>query len=320
MFLIVILAVIGAVALALFLIDSLWSFLEFITSYLMPYFLPTEVQTLTKRFGTWAAVTGCTDGIGKEYAKELAMRGLNIVLISRNETKLKNVAKEIEQESSVKTKIIVADFSKGAEVYRHIEEELKDIPLGILVNNVGTQYEYPTRLCEVPQSKVWELINVNVGAVTTMTRLVLPGMMARGRGAVVNMSSASELQPLPLMAVYAATKAYVRSLTLAVREEYAPRGIYIQHLSPLFVNTKMNEFSARLGRGGLLVPDARTYARHAISALGRVSNTTGYWLHGLQYFIMGIGPEWLRIKVGLIMNEGFNREYMEVARNELTQQ
>lgn len=74
------------------------------------------------------------------------------------------------------------------------------------VNNVGKQYDYPMMLCEVPTSQAWEIINVNVGAVTTMTRMVLPGMVARGRGAVVNVSSGSELQPLPLMAIYAATK------------------------------------------------------------------------------------------------------------------
>jgi 17beta-estradiol 17-dehydrogenase / very-long-chain 3-oxoacyl-CoA reductase len=74
------------------------------------------------------------------------------------------------------------------------------------VNNVGLNYEYPMPVCEVPPAKAWELINVNVGAVTGMSRLVLPGMVARGRGALVNVSSGAELQPLPLMTIYAATK------------------------------------------------------------------------------------------------------------------
>lgn len=74
------------------------------------------------------------------------------------------------------------------------------------MNNVGVQYDYPMPLCELPISKAWEIINVNVVAVTTMTRMVLPGMVERGKGAIVNVSSGSELQPLPLMAVYAASK------------------------------------------------------------------------------------------------------------------
>lgn len=75
---------------------------------------------------------------------------------------------------------------------------------------------------------------------------------------------------------------YVRNFTFAVREEYAPQGIHVQHLSPLFVSTKMNTFSQKLLDGNLLVPDATTYARSAVCTLGRVHTTTGYWLHGVQ--------------------------------------
>lgn len=114
------------------------------------------------------------------------------------------------------------------------------------MNNVGRQYEYPMYLGEVPESELWDIINVNVGATTLMTRLVIDDMKKRGRGAVVNVSSGSELQPLPLMTVYAATKVYVRSFSEALRAEYSRFGVTVQHLSPLFVNTKMNAFSHRL--------------------------------------------------------------------------
>lgn len=83
---------------------------------------------------------------------------------------------------------------------------LDDLGIPFPVNNVGQQYEYPMPLCELPAAQAWEIINLNVVAVTSMTRMLLPSMVARGRGAVVNVSSGSELQPLPLMAVYAATK------------------------------------------------------------------------------------------------------------------
>jgi len=76
----------------------------------------------------------------------------------------------------------------------------------ISVNNVGMQYLYPMYITEVPESTVWDLVNVNVGATTHMTKLVLPGMQKRKRGAIVNVSSSAELQPMPLLAVYAATK------------------------------------------------------------------------------------------------------------------
>ncbi|KAL4705881.1 hypothetical protein ACJJTC_002762 [Scirpophaga incertulas] len=165
-------------------------------------------------------------------------------------------------------------------------------------------------VCEVPPEKVWELINVNVGAVTCVSRLVLPGMAARGAGVLVCVSSGAELQPLPLMAIYAATKAYVRSLAAAVRSEYGARGVRVQLLSPYFVATKINAFSARLVRGHALVPDAAQYARSAAAALARADHTTGFWLHGLQYFFVSLAPEWARIKIGHFMNQQFRDEYL----------
>lgn len=83
-----------------------------------------------------------------------------------------------------------------------------------LVNNVGMQYLYPMYMTEVPESTVWDLINVNVGATTHMTKIVLPGMQERKRGAIVNVSSSAELQPMPLMTVYAATKVEIATALL----------------------------------------------------------------------------------------------------------
>ena len=114
------------------------------------------------------------------------------------------------------------------------------------MNNVGKQYSYPMYVGEVPEDELWDIINVNVGATTLMTRLIIPDMQKRGKGAIVNVSSGSELQPLPLMTVYAATKIYLRSFSEALRAEYEKFGITVQHLTPLFVNTKMNAFSDRL--------------------------------------------------------------------------
>lgn len=99
---------------------------------------------------------------------------------------------------------------------------------------------------EVPEDELWGIINVNVGAVTLMTRMLIGSMQKRGKGAIVNVSSGSELQPLPLMTVYAATKIYVKSFSDALRAEYSRFGITVQHLAPLFVNTKMNAFSHKL--------------------------------------------------------------------------
>lgn len=79
------------------------------------------------------------------------------------------------------------------------------------MNNVGRQYTYPMYLGEVPQQELWDILNINIGATTMMTRLILPQMQERKQGAIVNVSSGSELQPLPLMTVYAASKVYYQA-------------------------------------------------------------------------------------------------------------
>ncbi|XP_076246625.1 inactive hydroxysteroid dehydrogenase-like protein 1 [Calliopsis andreniformis] len=278
---------------------------------LMPL-LDRKPLDLRTKFGEWAVVTGSTDGIGKAYAKELATRGINLVLISRNLEKLEKTRNEILQDNpKIEVKVLVADFSKGKEAFEKLAEQLKDVPVGILVNNVGIQYSYPMYLGEVPENELWDIINVNVGATTMMTRLLIGQMQKRGKGAIVNVSSGSELQPLPLMTVYAATKLYIRSFSDALRAEYSRFGLTVQHLTPFFVNTKMNAFSNRLQVSSVFLPDPVTYAKNAVATLGKIDSSTGYWGHGIQKMLTIIPPVQIRTKIGQFLNEGFRQDYFK---------
>ncbi|KAH8271840.1 hypothetical protein KR044_007680 [Drosophila immigrans] len=251
--------------------------------------------SLKERFGDWAAVTGSSDGIGKEYAKELARQGINVVLIARNEEKLKAVAKEISAESKVETKIIVADFTKGEAVYEHIERELSDKPVSILVNNVGMGL--PGGMLKCTKEQAQQLIDTNVVAVSQLSRYFFKRMRdAKIKGAIVNVSSGTELQPLPYGALYAASKAYNRSLTIALRCEAAPFGIHVQLLSPNFVVTKINNYSKRIMKGGLFIPSAETYARSAVAQLrDGVDETPGYLWHHVQNAVTLMVPWRVRL-------------------------
>lgn len=198
-----------------------------------------------------AVVTGATDGIGKQYCKELASHGLNILLISRTEKKLIDVAQEIGKQSlnvklllrrsrsalsapnaefhqfhlflrlspsestyPVKTKYIVADFGHEKSIYENIKQQMQLLDVGILINNVGRMYDFPDELSNISEDLLWQIMNINVGAVTMMTRMVIPQMKANKRGIIVNISSGSECQPAPMMAVYGATKVFVKNFTL----------------------------------------------------------------------------------------------------------
>ncbi|KAL6444121.1 hypothetical protein ACFW04_001810 [Cataglyphis niger] len=267
---------------------------------------------LRTKFGEWTVVTGSTDGIGKAYAKELAKRNINLILISRNLEKLESTKEEILLiNPNIEVKVITADFTEGENAFIKIRSQLQDIPIGILVNNVGKFYEYPMYVGEVPEKELWDIINVNVGATTLMTRLVIGEMQKRGRGAIVNISSGSEFQPLPLMTVYAATKTYVKSFSDALRAEYSKYGITVHHLSPFFVSTKMSMFSHRFQVPSLFVPDATTYARNAIAILGKMDSSTGYWPHSIQKFIILASPVWLRTKIGQIINKKLRQDYFQ---------
>lgn len=143
-------------------------------------------------------------------------------------------------------------------------------------------YDCPDELAHIPAHLIWDIVHINVGAVTMMTRLLVEDMKRRGRGAIVNVSSGSEMQPMPYMAVYAATKVYVRHFTLAMQHELRQYGIRVQLLSPMFVRTKMNEFSSTVMAGNVFIPEVRAYTRSAVCSLGKSDASTGYWAHGVQ--------------------------------------
>ncbi|XP_034667785.1 hydroxysteroid dehydrogenase-like protein 1 [Drosophila subobscura] len=245
-----------------------------------------ERPSLKERFGEWAAITGSSDGIGKEYAKELARQGINVVLIARNQEKLQAVVREIESESKVQTKIVIADFTKGAEVYQHIEKELASLPIAILVNNVGIGH--PAPIHKWTQESTQNIIETNIMAVSQLSRHFFQRMKAEKiKGAIVNVSSGTEHQPLPYGAYYAASKAYNRSFTLALQCEAAPYGIHVQLLSPDFVVTKINSYSRAIMKGGLFIPPADVYARSAVNQLrDGVDETPGYLWHHVQTSVM----------------------------------
>ncbi|ALC39791.1 CG13284 [Drosophila busckii] len=302
---------VGTLTIAAFLYDNFKSLISIIKALLEPYFQPQLPQTLLDKFGKWAVITGATDGIGKEYAKELARQGFNLVLISRTKEKLIAVTNEIESEHKVKTKWIAVDFAKGREAYEQIEKELAGIEVGILVNNVGRMYDYPDTLDMVPEDLVWEILIINVGAATMLTRKIAPQMKARRKGAIVNIGSGSELQPMPNMAVYAATKKYITHFTQALERELAEHNVTVQLIMPLFVLTKMNEYSSSVMRGGILIPTASSFAKSAVFTLGKTSTTTGFWTHGLQYFFMKLAPLRLRTLIAHELGRRLRIEALE---------
>lgn len=168
-------------------------------------------KNLIKIYGSWAMVTGATDGIGKAFAYQLAKQGLNLILVGRNSNKLKTVSKEILSEfPTTRIKTVIFDFSGDVSAgIKAVEEAIEGLDVGVLINNAGVTYPVARYFHEVDE-KVWmNIVKVNLEGTTRVTRAVLPGMLQRKRGAIVNIGSgASIVVPShPLYTIYAATKA-----------------------------------------------------------------------------------------------------------------
>lgn len=252
-----------------------------------------------RKLGKWAVVTGATDGIGKAYAMALAKKGMSVVLISRTEAKLQEVQKEIEAKkySGVQVKYVVCDFSKfDAKAQENIKTTIGDLEVGVLINNVGLGYRYPRYFHELPDQEVSDLLALNVDSVVWMTRMVLPGMLDRRRGAIVNMSSGSALYTLPLLAEYSGAKSFVEKFSRALNAEYAAKGVTCQCQAPFYVATKLAKM-----RKSFSVPEPHEFVAQAIKWVGYPDCVVQpFWVHAVQGYIMFHVPD--GILANFIMN------------------
>jgi hypothetical protein len=207
------------------------------------------MSTAPRATARHAWVTGASVGLGAAFARRLARDGYDLRLVARNRRQLEHLAAELHEAHGVRAEAVPADLTDAAAL-REVERALAhDAHLELLVNNAG--FGTNGAFAALDADREEDEIRLNVVALTRLTRAALPGLVRRGHGGVINVSSMAGLQPAPFNATYGATKAFVNSFTEALHEELRGTGVRVMALCPGFTRT---EFQQRAGIDTSAVP------------------------------------------------------------------
>ena len=217
-----------------------------------------------------ALVTGASSGIGEEFARQLAKKGYDVVLVARRRDRLEKLAGELEQAHGAAAEVIEADLGTPEGVLA-VEKRVGQGDIELLVNNAG----FATRGVFTGMSIDRELeeLDVNIKALVRLTRAALEPMLRRKRGTVINVGSTGSFQPVPYMSTYAATKAFVLHFSEGVHEEVKPHGVTVTCLCPGYVMTEFQQVAGldarKLPNRGRLTPQQVVAAALRGAAAGR---------------------------------------------------
>ena len=220
--------------------------------------------------GRSALITGASSGIGEALAHCFAKGGFDLVLVARSADKLATLAAELQSAHAVTVRVQPADLSKpGTAQALAAALKRRRVAVDVLVNNAGVLEQ--GAFCDITPQRHQELIALNVAGLTAMLAMFVPGMRERGWGRVLNVASIAAFQPVPSLATYAATKAYVLSLTESLSEELKGSGVRVTALCPGITATQMIDRAAaandKLGKlPAFMVGDAAEVAAEGYRA------------------------------------------------------
>jgi short-subunit dehydrogenase len=228
------------------------------------------MQNLKKKYGGWALITGASSGIGKEFARELAAQGMDLILVARRKDELNKIANELMLIHKVNTQVIAIDLTKKDAVqtlYRHHIEALA-LDIGLVIPAAGV--DEMGMFLEKDYAALEKMVRLNIDVPTQLIHLTGQKMAKRNRSGIILVSSLFGYQGIPHFATYAATKAYILTLGEALTAELKKTGIDVITLSPGLTNTP---FADGLAMNKSLLPmfpqNPRTVARTGLRHLGR---------------------------------------------------
>lgn len=244
--------------------------------------------------GSWALVTGASDGIGKEFSLQLASKGFNVLLVSRTESKLAELAIEIEKKyDGVETRILAMDFARSdAADYARLKTLIEGLDIAILVNNVGKSHDIPVPFLETAQKEMDDIIAINVIGTLKVTQLVAPGMASRKRGLILTMGSFGGLLPTPFLATYSGSKAFLQHWSTALGAELARDNVQVQLVVGYLITSAMS----KIRKPSMMIPTPKMFVKACLgkigvkgTAAGMEGTITPFWAHGLMHWAIQEG-------------------------------
>ena len=236
------------------------------------------MATVSRMKAQTVLVTGASSGIGLELARCFAAEGCRLILLARRQQALQTLAEELHEANGIQVEVLPADLSDPGtplRVFKHLQAN--GTKVDVLVNNAG--FGAQGQFAALPLERQIDMVQVNVTAVTHLTRLLLPSMIERGHGGILNVASTAAFQPGPAMAVYYATKAFVLSLSEAIAEELTGTGVTVTALCPGPTDTNFAEAAnakfTRLFKKSAMPPDAVARIGHSAFRKGHVVAIAG---------------------------------------------
>lgn len=259
----------------------------------------SEISTIaTKANETFALVTGASSGIGACFARALAARGRPLVLVARSKDKLEALAREITVTHPLRIEVIEQDLGvEGAAQRLSATLTERGIAVDLLVNNAG--FGAQGQFWKLPLDRQVEMLRLNILTLTELTYLLIPAMVERRGGGIINISSTASFQPIPYTSVYAATKAYVTSFSMGLAEEVAEYGVKVLALCPGGTATNFfdaGKFSEVKLPGGLQSPEAVVEMGLAAFDRGRSLAVTRF-LDRLMIFSQRLAPRRMAARI-----------------------
>ncbi|NIO09439.1 MAG: SDR family NAD(P)-dependent oxidoreductase [Deltaproteobacteria bacterium] len=245
----------------------------------------------------FAVITGASRGIGATYARALAQRGFDLLLVSRDASRLHALATTLQNTNGVEVETAVLDLAQpdaGHQLFVLSRQKREHVDL--VINNAGFGMYGP--FVDMPLPRIHEMLRLHVNTVVDSTRLFLPSMIERKAGAIINVASLAGFFPIPYLSEYAATKAFMISFSEALAEEVRPLGVYIQTCCPGYTDTDFHQTAGVKSPSPLLKPQTSDQVvQTSLRALDRrkVHVTVG-WQGRLTDFLSRYFPRTLLIR------------------------